>query len=288
MNTSWKETYNEDLRDKEWMGIIVDTTDPLFIGRVKIRVFEKFDQRVPKDEKTGEYPDTPLTFDDYMDESNFIIPTSDLPWIFPANSNIFGGGDNPGSGSFSTPKPKSLVIVSFPNNDIYSGIYSTVVRANKSMIEQLSEDYTNAHVILWDEDEDVKIIYQQNLGLQLFHKGSQFVVRPDSSIFIEHKDTESMIELKGPDIKIVSNRDIDITSGNKITANSEIVHVNGASTFIGESPNYSAVNGEPLMKLLKMLSVVVDAKTAPTPGVATALVDASENLILSKTVKTSL
>lgn len=287
MNNDWKNSYNEDLRDKQWMGVIVDIDDPLTQGRVKIRVFEKFDQRKPADDK-GEYPDEPLTFEDYLDESNFEIPTSDLPWIFPAQSTIFGGGDNPGYGSFSTPKIRSLVRVEFPNNDVYSGIYYTLVKANDSMIEQLSGDYTNAHVILWDEDEELKIIYQQNLGLQLFHKGSQFVIRPDSSIFIEHKDTESMIEMQGPDIKIVSNRDIDITSQNRVTVNSDVVHVNGADTYLGESPNFAAVNGEPLIKLLKTLATMIDAKTAPTPGIAALAVDSSENLILSRTVKTSL
>lgn len=287
MNNEWKNSYNEDLRDKEWMGVIVDITDPLNQGRVKIRVFEKFDQRKPSDDN-GEYPDEPLSFDDYLDESNFIIPTADLPWIFPAQSTIFGGGENPGYGSFSTPKIKSLVRVDFPNNDIYSGVYYTLVRANAGMMEQLAGDYTNAHVILWDEDEDLKIIYQQNLGLQLFHKGSQVVIKPDSSIFIEHKDTESMMELKGPDIKIVSNRDIDITSQNKVTVNSDLVHVNGSDTYLGESPNFSAVNGEPLMNLLKVLATMIDAKTAPTPGIAALAVDSTEKLILSKTVKTSL
>lgn len=286
MIRDWKNSYNEDLKSKEWVGLIVDIEDPLNQGRVKVRIFEKFDQRKPVDEN-GEYPDVELTFDDYLDEENFLLPTSALPWIFPAQSTIFGGGESPGYGSFSTPKLKTLVRVDFPNNDIYSGVYHTLVKANPAMMEQLASDYTNAHVLLWDEDEDLKIVYQQGLGLQLFHKGSQFVIRPDSSIYIEHKDSESLMEFQGPDIKIVANRNIDISSQNEITVSSDMVHINGADTYLGEYPEYSAVNGEPLMKLLDTLAVLLDAKTPPGPASAVAKVQSMKGLILSSTVKTS-
>jgi len=284
----YKETYSENLLGKDWVGIIVDIDDPLRRGRIKARVFEKFDQR-PNVDDTGAYPDIQLTFDDYLDDKHFIIPKKDLPWIFPMNSGVFGGGENPGSGSFSTPKLKSLVRVKFSNNDIYSGEYNTIVRANNAMLQEINNenDYINSNILLYDEDEQVKVMYKRSLGLQIFHKDSYMVIRPDSSIYIEHKDTESLMELKGPDIKIVSNRDIDVTSGNKITINSDIVHVNGGDTYIGASPNYAALNGEPTVKVMKALAKLIDGKTPATPGVATAIVDAGENLMLSKTVKTS-
>lgn len=284
----YKQTYSEDLLTKDWIGIIVDIDDPLRKGRVKARVFEKFDQR-PYTDENGTYPDTQLTFDDYLDDKHFIIPKSDLPWIFPMQSSIFGGGEKPGFGSFSSPKLKSLVKVKFSNNDIYSGEYITIVRPNEAMMEEINnpEDYINSNILLYDEDEQVKVMYKRTLGLQIFHKDSYMVIRPDSSIYIEHKDTESLMELKGPDIKIVSNRDIDITSGNKITINAEIVHANGADTYIGASPNYAMLNGEPTVKAMKALAKIIDSKTPVTPGVATAIIDAAENLMLSKTVKTS-
>jgi len=285
---NYKETYSENLLNKDWIGIIVDIDDPIRRGRVKARVFEKFDQR-PYADDNGAYPDVQLTFDDYLEDEHFIISKADLPWIFPMQSSIFGGGENPGFGSFSTPKLKSLVKVKFSNNDIYSGEYTTIVRPNEAMMQEINnpEDYINSNVLLYDEDEQVKVMYKRTLGLQIFHKNSYMVIRPDSSIYIEHKDSESLIELKGPDIKIVSNRDIDITSGNKITVNSDIVHINGGDTYIGASPNYSALNGEPTVKAMKALARLIDGKTPATPGVATAIVDAAENIMLSKTVKTS-
>jgi hypothetical protein len=270
------------------MGIIVDNKDPLKQGRVKVRVFGKFDER--KSSPEGVYPDNELSFDDYLIDSNFILPMSSLPWIHQRTSTIFAGGEEKGFGSFSFPKLGTLVRVEFINNDIYSGEYNIVVKPNEKMLSKLKTegDYENSHVLLFDEDEDLWLLYTKNTGYQLYHKGSQIVIRPDSSIFIEHKDSSSMIELKGPDIKIISNRDIDITSDNRITTNSPIVHINGKNTYIGESPAFSAVNGEPLLELLLGLGVLLDGKLSPTPGVAVTMVNSARNLILSKSVKTSL
>lgn len=282
-----KENYNQSLRGKDWLGIVVDIEDPLQRGRAKIRIFERFDQRAPIDDK-GTYPDEPLKLEDYLDESHFLLPNKALPWMFQVNSQIFAGGENPGSGSFCTPKLGSLVKVNFVNDDIYSGEYHTVHKLNEKMMGIITRedgDYVNANVTFFDEDEDYWMLYTKSIGLQVYHKGSQIVIRPDSSIFIEHKDTESMIELKGPDIKIISNRDIDITSENRITVNSSIVKINGDNTYLGSSPTFSAVHGEPLMKLLKAMAVNIDGKMFATPGVTTTAVDAAENLILAQTVK---
>lgn len=282
-----KEEYHQNLRDKDWLGIIVDIEDPLKRGRAKIRIFERFDQRSFIDDK-GTYPDQPLKLSDYLEESNFILPNKALPWMFQVNSTVFAGGENPGSGSYSTPKLGSLVKVNFVNDDIYSGEYHIVHKLNKKMMDIITKeegDYINANVTFFDEDEDYWSLYTKSIGLQVFHKGSQIVIRPDSSIFIEHKDSESMIELKGPDIKIVSNRDIDITSDNRITVNSSIVKINGDNTYLGSSPTFSAVQGEPLIKLLKAMAVIIDGKMSPSPGVASSAVDAASNLILAQTVK---
>lgn len=283
----YKDTYKLDLKENTWMGIIVDTKDPLKQGRVKVRVFGVFDERV---KSQGDYPDKNLTPEEYLIESNFILPTESLPWIHQKNSNVFAGGKSKGFGSFSSPKIGTIVRVNFMNNDVYSGEYDIVVLPNQTMLSKIKsdEDYEGSQVLLFDEDEDLWLIYTRTIGFQIFHKGSQIVIRPDSSIFIEHKDSTSMMELKGSDIKIISNRDIDITSDNKITVNSEIVHINGSNTYIGENPSFSSVNGEPLMKLLETLALQIDTKLSPTPGIATATVQASRNLILSKSVKTSM
>lgn len=286
---TYKSSYKQPLSGKIWHGIVVDIDDPLKIGRAKVRVFGKHDQRKNIDDK-GQYPDSPLSLEDYLNEDNFILPNRALHWCFQVGSLVFGGGENPGSGSFSTPKLGSLVEVTFANDDLGSGEYRSVKKFNAKMIEKIlsDEDYINASVTVFDEDEDYWMLYTKTIGLQIYHKGSQIVIRPDSSIFIEHKDTESMIDLTGPDIKIVANRDIDITSQNRITNNSRIVKINGENTYVGTHPIYSMLLGEPTWKLLKALAVIIDGKNAPTPGVASAAVDAAEKAALSRSVKVSM
>lgn len=286
MIEDYKINYHEDLTSKKWLGIVVDADDPLRMGRAKVRIFEKFDQRKPLE--NGQYPDTPLMKADYQVESNFILPNKHLPWVMPTGSAIFAGGDPAGGGNFSTPKVGSLVKVEFYNDDIYSGEYTSVARSAPGLVEKIKNDYVNAHSILYDEDEDLWVLYTQNLGLQMYLKESQVTIRPDSSIYIEHKDSSSIIELKGPNITIYSDRNIDITSKNKITNNSTIVHVNGEKTNIGAFPNHSAVAGEPLATLLLAIATAIDLKVSPTPGAMVATVESALPLILSKSVKVSL
>ena len=78
-----------------------------------------------------------------------------------------------------------------------------------------------------------------------------------------------------------------MSSPNTITANSARVHANGDKTDVGANPIYSAVNGEQMMILFKILSTAIDAKMNVTPGLNAAVVEAMKPLILSSTVKTS-
>lgn len=284
----YKKQYLEDLKSKSWIGIIVDSNDPIRQGRCKVRVFELFDQR-EFENADGDYPDKTLTFSEYLEESNFIIKTEELPWIFPNQSTIFGGGESKGYGSFSFPKIGTLVEIEFINGDVYSGRYKELVKPNPNMltIVESDEDYENSMVLVYDEDEDYHVAYTKTRGLQIYHKGSQFVLRPDSSIFIEHKDTQSAMEFKGQDIYVIANRDISITSKNKISVNSQTVHVNGETVYIGDRPAFSSVLGEPLMTLLKSIATNLDIKYPPSPGATSSLVDSAKKAILSDSVKTS-
>lgn len=288
LDNKYKTQYLENLNSKTWMGIIVDSNDPIRQGRCKVRVFELFDQRDFENEE-GDYPDKMLTFQEYLDEENFIIKNEDLPWIFPNNSTIFAGGESKGYGSFSFPKTGTLVEIEFVNGDVYSGRYKELVKPNPNMLSivESDEDYENSMVLVYDEDEDYHVAYTKTRGLQIYHKGSQFVLRPDSSIYIEHKDTQSAMEFKGQDIYVIANRDISITSKNKISVNSQTVHVNGETVYIGDKPAFSGVLGEPLITLLKSMATTMDIKYPPSPGATTAIVDSAKNAILSNSVKTS-
>lgn len=128
--------YKESLSDTEWFGeIVLVDDDTNFDGRCKIRVFEKFDN----------------------------IPDEYLPWAYPVSSSVFGGGPLKGSGSFSYPKKGSIVRVVFNNGDIYHPEYISVQNLNENMVSEIKQSYVNSQVIVYDQDENIKIMYTQGV-----------------------------------------------------------------------------------------------------------------------------
>lgn len=289
-NSIYKSNYYENLTQKVWVGVIVDNVDPLQQGRVKIRIFGKLDIRKPN--KEGDLPDTPIKIEDYQNEDLFQIPNKGLPWFFQANKLVFGGGESKGYGNFDFPKLGTVVQVVFVADDINCGQYYNIVQPNTELLNLIKDtddlsNYINSHVLTLDEDEKLKIFYTQSQGLELNLRDSRVLIRPDNSIFIEHVDSQSMIELKGGTITVYSDNLIQSTAKNKIIDTSQVVHSNGKRTLLGTNPYYSVVRGEPLEEMLKGLAVVIDSKWSPTPGEATAIVESGVKAMKSRTVKTS-
>jgi hypothetical protein len=141
---------------------------------------------------------------------------------------------------------------------------------------------------LYDKQQDLKILYKIDTGLQLFHKGSNITINPDSSVTITHKDTQSIIELIGGTINLTANSTVNITSNTKINAHSSESLLNGTtSTKLGPSPTYSALLAEPLWAFLKILASTVDAKFPVSPSAMSSQAEAFEALSTSKNVKVS-
>ena len=86
MKIGRSEFTQDNLTGTQWIGIVEDTEDPKFEGRIKVRVYGKFDGRVD--------PSNP--------DSDSLIPTENLPWARPAN--ILTGGSNTGGGRLDIPK----------------------------------------------------------------------------------------------------------------------------------------------------------------------------------------
>jgi hypothetical protein len=156
------------------------------------------------------------------------------------------------------------------------------------MKSELNASYLNSHVITYDEDENMKILYSPSIGLKYHFNGSHVTINPDKSITIEHDATQSVIELNGSNITIVANNKIEATAPTKIEINSSNVHVNGVKTELGAAPVFSNICAEPLWVFLKALAAAADAKWPPSPGVLSALAATAEVASTSKTVKTSL
>jgi hypothetical protein len=260
-----------NLNHTEWEGTVEDISDPEKQGKCRVRVFGLFDGRT----------------DDDDENSDFIIPTKDLPWAQPVGSAFFSG-KNGGAGSMSIPKLGSIVKVRFSGGNVYAPEFFAVQDINKSMAKELESSYENSHVILYDEDEDLKVFYRPDNGFEINFKGSHFTINPDKSITIEHEGTRSIIELTGGNINITANSTVNITSNSKIEAVSSESIVNGRTTTkLGPAPAFSAVLAEPLWAFLTILAAAVDAKMPSTPGVMVSQANTFKELSSSKNVKLS-
>lgn len=251
---------NDNLVGTKWIGIVESVDDPEFEGKCKIRVYGKFDD---------------LTVDE-------------LPFFMPKTNASFAGGESKGYGQFSTPKVGTYVEVEFNNGDLYAGEYHVIQNINDALRGEISESYENAHSVVYDEDEELKIIYTQSNGLQLFYAGSSIVISPNNTITIEHNETQSIIELIGGEINITSNQNVNVTSNSEINVDTATVNITGTVVNnIGIQPNFSATLHEPLWRFLSALATSTDAKWPPTPGLNAGLAQTAQQLAQSINVKLS-
>jgi hypothetical protein len=246
-----------DLRGT-YIGEVVDNNDPLKEFRCKIRVYGLMDK----------------------------LKDDELIWFYPDNNAFFSGGNSKGFGSGSVPKVGSKVKVKFLNNDIYSGVYYSIENINESLRNEIADDYLNTHVLLYDEEQQLKVIYQPNRGFEIYLKESHILINPDSSITIEHKGTSSIIELLDNNIKIIANSTVEITAQDKVEITAKESILNGTQvTKLGPTPSYSGVLAEPLFAALKQLANMIDSKYPTSAGVASSLIQQAEQLATSKNVK---
>ena len=261
MHNQYKNPTPEEFVGKIYLGIIEDINDPEKNGRARIRVYGVFDD----------------------------IPTEDLPWADQTQKGtIFGQGG--GSGSISVPKVGALVKVEFSEGDIMNPMYYEIQELEQSLKAELGKEpfednYKNFHALLFDGDVKLKVFYTKEKGLTLMLDSSRVNIASDNSITIEHKDTQSIIELQGGTIRITSDSQINLTAGSQIKASSSQVWVDGQHTRIGHSPvNGPAVLGDKLFILLQIMASAIDAKMPSTPGWCANFVETYKAIALSNTV----
>lgn len=244
----------KDLHDDDWIGTVTNNVDPLFSGRCQIRVFRLMDG----------------------------IDAKELPWAVPINSTFFAGD---GAGSLSVPKIGQIVRVQFNNGDIYAPEYSTIQNVDTELIETIKEDYDGTHVIAFDPDEGLNIIYQRNLGIQIWYRESFFQISPDSMITIQHANQDSLIQLEGDKCNITTKNEVNIAAGARVEVTAdEVVAAGNQTTKIGAPPYYHAVMAEVLFPLLQTMATALDAKMPATPGVNVGLVETAKQAATSKNV----
>ena len=243
-----------DLHDNDWIGVVENNKDPLFAGRAKIRVFRLMDT----------------------------LPTEDLPWAVPINSTRMAGD---GAGSLSVPKIGIIVRVQFNNGDIHSPEYTTIQNLDTEMIEAIKEDYEGTHVLLYDPEAELNLMFQPETGFRMYYKESFVQIHPDSMITIQHANQDSMIQLEGENCNIVTKNEINISAGSTVTLNGdEVVAAGNQTTKIGTAPYSHGVLAEPLWALLSTIATALDAKMPPTPGVNAGLIQSAKQAATSKNV----
>lgn len=244
--------------NKTYIGTIEDIDDPLKIGRAKIRIQFLFDN----------------------------LPVENLPWAYQKSPLFFGKGGL--AGSISVPKKGSIVQVEFENGNLYAPVYTFHQVLADDVKSKLKEEYEGTHILAMDGDSTLKILQTTKTGFTIEFQGSRINIAADSTITIEHKDSDSLIELHGGQIRTTANSLINNTAGSQILNQSNEVWERGVVTKLGTTPIYSAVAGEPLFLLLLAMAEIIDSKLAPTPSLSTSLVKEFKKTVLSTGVKVSL
>lgn len=224
--------FRDELIGTTWLGIVVDPNDPLKEGRARVKVFEKFDE-----------------LEDDM-----------IPWAYPGNSVIFAGGEGGYGGTFSYPKKGTIVRLTFENGDFLKPVYHAIENLNHKMLGEISDSYENAHVLLYDEDEDLKVIYTKKGGLLIYLRESIINIDKDTHITIGHSGkTSEMTYVDGA---------IEINSNSTQKMNSPHIHINSPDTKLGPSGHQPATRCGSLMNLLARLANDID-KVAAKAGTVT-------------------
>ena len=204
-------SYQDDLLNTTWLGEIVDIDDPLKIGRVKIKVYGKFDD----------------------------IPTSDIPWAYPGMNST--GGAASGGGFFSVPKKGAIVSVRFDNGNIYHPEYFFNQQISDDVKSEISNSYPNAHMIIYDTvtKGSLKVFFTEQKGLILDYQETQINIKNDKSIDIHTASGKSKIELlddgtlnvtQANNINIKTDKDVNVKCENLIIDHAKSVELGKGAT----------------------------------------------------------
>ncbi|MFM2010076.1 MAG: hypothetical protein RLZZ479_467, partial [Bacteroidota bacterium] len=139
--------------------------------------------------------------------------------------------------------------------------------------EEIQDSYEGSHILLYDNDEQVKIFYTPNKGMNVFHKESQIIINPDSSITIQHKDTESIIELIGDTINIVSTSQVNVTTEKAV--------IDAGAIELGEGATEALIKGNTFQQIFNAHTHIGNLGAPTSPPIIP--LNGSELSLISKT-----
>ena len=216
-----EEYFEDDLRISDWLGEVVDIADPLKDGRIKVKVFGKFDE----------------------------LDNKFIPWARPYIR--LTAGSKSGSGYHSVPKLGSIVGVSFDNGNIYEPEYHCNQHISDDLKSEIENSYENAHSIIYDTvtDGSVKVFFTEDKGLMFDYKSTQINIKNDKSIFITNPNGD-IIELKNDgNCNVKLKKDIKIECQNATVIASKKAKVDSPKIELGKNATEAVIKGNTFQTL---------------------------------------
>lgn len=231
--------FQDNLKDTNWLGKVVDNQDPDFEGKIKVRVFGKFD--------------------DISDE--------DLPWARPCVR--ITGGSATGSGFHSSPKIDSIVGIQFDNGDIYAPEYFYIQEISDDLKTEIENSYDNAHSLIYDTvtEGGVKVFFTEEKGLMLDYQQTQINIKNDKSVLIQTASGNSVIEIKDDGTITITQTDtVTIKTDTDVKIDCQNADVTASTKAIIDSPAIELGRGatEAVIKG-NTFKTIFDAHIHPTP-----------------------
>ena len=203
----------DNLRDTHWLGEVLDNDDPNFNGRIKIKVFGKFDS----------------------------IPTENIPWATPANRST--------PGAHAVPRIGDIVAVRFDNGDIYHPEYFYQIDQNVDLKADILESSGAAQdciSLVYDAERNLRVYWSPEDGL-VITTGSGAKESP----LIQLDSANKIYIYTEGEVEVKATGTVDVNSDSNVTvntsANAEVkaqkVHVNSPQVELGEAAMEQLIKG---------------------------------------------